>query len=176
MSDTLDAMLKTAAGLVVAEVKKTAAESAGAIAAEQAKLDDAIARVEARLVSAIQQTNTDNAQAVRGATADMRKILSENSATLALWIELGRAGLPLLEARDRRHKLLRMASWIGSGSVISFVASWLVKTWITREARGSGHPMLVMLVLSGLVIIGCTILTWVLAAPLVSTQEDNGKK
>ena len=174
--NTTDAILKAAAGLVVAEVRKTVAESAGAIADEQAKLDDTIARVEQRLMSAMRDTNTDNAQAVRAASADMRKILAENSAHLSAWIELGRAGLPLLEARDRRHKILRAASWLGAGSVMTFTASWLFRPWISGEARGSAHPMLVMLGLSALVIIGCTLLTWVLAAPLVSAQEDTGKK
>ena len=147
-----------------------------AIAAEQAKLEDTIARVEQRLMSAMTSANTDNAQAVRTASADMRKILAENSEQLSAWIELGRAGLPLLEARDRRHKLLRAASWLGAGSVITFTASWLFKPWIASTARESAHPMWVMLGLSALVIIGCTILTWVLAAPLVSSQEETGKK
>ena len=174
--NTTDAVLKAAAGLVVAEVKKTVAESAGAIATEQAKLDEAIAHIEQRLMSAMTITNTDNAQAVRTASAEMRRILAENSEQLSAWIELGRAGLPLLEARDRRHKLLRAASWLGAGSVITFTASWLFKPWIAGTARDSAHPMWAMLGLSALVIIGCTILTWVLAAPLVSSQEETGKK
>ena len=176
MSDTLDAMLKAAAGLVVAEVKKTAAESAGAIAVEQAKLDEAIARVEARLVSVVRETNSANAQAVRGASADLKKLLAENSAELSAWIELGRAGLPVLVARERRRRMVRLASWLGAGCAMSFIAGWRLSGWIELNARGSAHPLLVMLGLSAFVILVCTALTWSFATMLVSVQKEDANK
>ena len=176
MSDTLDAMLKTAAGLVVAEVKKTAAESAGAIAVEQAKLDEAIARVEARLVAAVRETNSANAQAVRGASADLKKLLSEHSSELTEWIELGRAGLPVLVAQDRRRRMVRLASWLGAGCAISFTAGWRLSGWIELNARASGHPLLVMLGFSAFVILVCTALTWSFAAMLVPVQKEGQNK
>ncbi len=184
MAGQLDEML--IAGLR-ADVRQIAAEAreaiaatvsanSGAIAVEQAKLDEAIARIEARLVAAVRETNNANAQAVRGASADLKKLLADHSAELAEWIELGRAGLPVLVAQDRRRRMIRLASWLGAGCAISFVAGWRLSGWIELNARGSAHPLLVMLGFSVFVILVCTALTWSFAAMLVPVQKEGQNK
>ena len=86
MNDTLDSMLKASAGLVVVEVKKAAAEAAGAIQAARAKYEVSIAHVEAQL---IREIGAASRQGIEGIRAETERAAAANVGPVRLHARMG---------------------------------------------------------------------------------------